>query len=102
MDPKASRKKQRVTAGEGMSDISKSMHDVADSVSAVSLSKRETLQVFAIKAIEEEGDLSPAELADVVVCVMRDAEFANAYIAVQDSTMCAIILRHQLENSRCV
>jgi hypothetical protein len=44
------------------------MRDVADFVSTASLAKRETLQVFAIKPIEEEGDPSPDELADTVVC----------------------------------
>ncbi|KAH8978076.1 Myb/SANT-like DNA-binding domain-containing protein [Lactarius hatsudake] len=97
VDPKTKDKKQRVTAGEGMSNVSSSMRNVADSVHAAATAKLNTPQVFAIKAIEKDEGLTRSKLASAVECVMRDAEFANAYLAVDDAGVRALILRHKLE-----
>ncbi|KAH8994179.1 hypothetical protein EDB86DRAFT_3169629 [Lactarius hatsudake] len=97
VDPKTKDKKQRVTAGEGMSNVSSSMRNVADSVHAAATAKLNTPQVFAIKAIEKDEGLTRSELASAVECVMRDAEFANAYLAVDDAGVRALILRRKLE-----
>ncbi|KAH9059520.1 Myb/SANT-like DNA-binding domain-containing protein [Lactarius vividus] len=63
VEPKAKDKRQRVTAGEGMTSISTSIRDVADSVHAAATAKLNTPQVFAIKAIEKDGGLTRLELA---------------------------------------
>ncbi|KAH8992743.1 Myb/SANT-like DNA-binding domain-containing protein [Lactarius hatsudake] len=97
VDPKTKDKKQRVTASEGMSNVSSSMRNVADSVHAAATAKLNTPQVFAIKAIEKDEGLTRSELASAVECVMRDAEFANAYLAVDDAGVRALILRRKLE-----
>ncbi|KAH9042420.1 hypothetical protein EDB84DRAFT_1559391 [Lactarius hengduanensis] len=97
VDPKTKDKKQRIIAGEGMSNVSSSMHNVADSVHTAVMAKLNTPQVFVIKAIEKDKGLTCFELASVVECVMGDTEFANAYLAVGDAGVCALILRCKLK-----
>ena len=97
---KESTKKQRVTAGEGMSEISSSMARVAESVNAALLAKHATPQVFAIEAIEKHGGLTTEDLADAVECVMGDPEFTNVYVTVKDSTTHGILLKRKLEKFR--
>ncbi|KAH9013975.1 hypothetical protein EDB85DRAFT_1899423 [Lactarius pseudohatsudake] len=97
-DPKAKDKRQRVTAGEGMSSISSSMRDVADSVHTAVVVKLNTPQVFAIKAIEKDGGLTHSEFASTVECMMGDAEFANMYLAVVDASVHVLILRRKIDS----
>ncbi|KAI9432592.1 hypothetical protein H4582DRAFT_2083302 [Lactarius indigo] len=97
VEPKAKDKKQRVTAGEGMTSISTSIRDVADSVHAAATAKLNTPQVFAIKAIEKDGGLTRLEFTSVVECVMGDAEFANTYLAIADAGVHVLILCRKLE-----
>jgi glycerol-3-phosphate O-acyltransferase len=82
---KENTKKQHVTAGMCMSEISSLMAQVMESINAVALVKCTTLQVFAIEAIKKHGGLTTEDLTNVVECVMGDLEFANMYVTVKDT-----------------
>ncbi|KAH9040660.1 hypothetical protein EDB85DRAFT_1924505 [Lactarius pseudohatsudake] len=92
------RRKRRATAGESISDLSKSVNKMASSVSdAASKAATRTPQALAIAKIEMAEGFAPREIVLAIKCVMRDAELATAYLAISNPEFSAEIIREEIE-----
>ena len=95
------RRRQRVTAGESISALSTSVHEmagtVANAISKQSKTSTDTPQAQAISRIAAAEEFTREEVVQAVKCVMRDPDLANAYLALNDPELGAEILRDEIE-----
>ncbi|KAI9431664.1 Myb/SANT-like DNA-binding domain-containing protein [Lactarius indigo] len=96
-----SQKPRRVSAGQGMSEMARSLQDVFEQMKKrheeKAPSKQQDLLKKAIDLLSEDAILDDDEFMEVVDHFSDDPNAARAYIAIQTSRMRAAFLRRRLK-----